>query len=313
MDCFGSDSEDENTDPISRDESCGILSFHPHTETSLLNHVKNSLLNSDYSTRPRAHNEINSQRPGLTKERKTKEEMVLKAVDEFCITRHWMMHVGPEKGDILKRLLRESIDKKIQLSSSSSQQSNHRFVLVELGAYCGYSSILMAIECLAAYADKNIDFKLITLEIHPEYIAIARELIKLSGLDNVISLLEVSFNGHTTDMVELLQSELRQIYSGENNHHRAIDFLFIDHDKDFYKSDLIRLENSGLIRSGTRVVADNVLFAKIYDYLEYVVEKQRDGVVRTNTLPCRVEYSDLELLSAGENCELLADGIGEFL
>jgi catechol O-methyltransferase len=243
------------------------------------------------------------------RERTTKAKDVLKAVDEFCITRHWMMHVGPEKGDILKRLLRESVDKKIELSSTTcSQRSNHTFVLVELGSYCGYSSILMAIECLAAYADEKIDLKLITLEIHPEYIAIARELIQLAGFDDVISLLEVSFNGYTTDTVQLLQNELQH---GEK-YHQAIDFLFIDHDKDSYKSDLIRLENSGLIRSGTRVVADNVLFAKINDYLEYVEEKQRDGVVTTNTVPCRVEYSDVELLSAGENCELLADGIGEF-
>ena len=34
---------------------------------------------------------------------------VLRAIDDFCISRHWMMHVGPEKGDILVGALKSSI------------------------------------------------------------------------------------------------------------------------------------------------------------------------------------------------------------
>jgi catechol O-methyltransferase len=292
MDCFGSDSEEESSEPISRDDSCGVLSVHPHTETSLLNHVRNSL--ADF--------QLPGTRSGTTKT--TKAEHVLKAVDEFCIQRHWMMHVGPEKGEIIARSLRESIDKKL----SSSSQSNCTFVLVELGSYCGYSSILMAKECIAAYGVR-IDLKLITLEIHPDYIAIARELVHLSGLDDIISLREVSFNGHATNMVEILQNELRNIFD-KKSQTVPIDLLFIDHDKDSYKTDLIRLENSGLIRQGSRVVADNVVFAQIYNYLEYVQKRQQDGVAVTNTVFCNVEYSTKEL-SAGNN-HSLSDGIGKY-
>ena len=283
MDCFGSDSEEENSsEPTQRDASCGICSFHPHTESSLLSHVRNYLAGA-------------SMDDGTMK---TKADQVLNAVDEFCLQRHWMMHVGKEKGEILTNALKESIDKKL-----SEQSSDGTFVLVELGSYCGYSSILMAKECMAVYGNK-LNLKLITLEINPDYIAIARELMKLSGLEDVISLLEISYNGHDTNMVELVQEELLESKG------QTIDLLFIDHDKDSYKSDLTQLETSRLIRNGTRVVADNVVFAKIDDYIGYMQKREHDGVVTTKTVACHVEYSNNEL-AAGENSESLADGIGK--
>ena len=71
----------------------------------------------------------------------------------------------------------------------------------------------------------------------------------------------------------------------------TIDFLFIDHDKDSYKSDLCKLEDSGMIRRGTKVVADNVLFAGIDDYMKYVQQRKEEGIVSTRTITCHVEYS----------------------
>lgn len=281
MDCFGSESEEESCEPAKRDDSCGICSFHPHTESSLLTHVRNSV-------RVLQLNDLNKVQ---------RAERVLGSIDEFCMIRHWMMNIGPEKGVIITTTLKESIDVKL-----SSHASNHSFVLVELGSYCGYSSILMAKECIATYGNK-LNLKLITLDINPEYITVANEMIKLSGLDGVISLLEVSFNGHDTNLVDILQKEL--ILSELD----TIDVLFIDHDKDSYKTDLMKLETSGLIRRGTRVVADNVIFAKIDDYLKFVQERQQDGVVTTKTVECNVEYSNVD--PAAECAESLSDGIGE--
>lgn len=41
---------------------------------------------------------------------------------------------------------------------------------------------------------------------------------------------------------------------------KKIDFLFIDHDKKKYGSDLQLLEDWGLIQKGTVVIADNILY-----------------------------------------------------
>ena len=288
MDCFGSDSEEESSS-VKRDASCGVCSFHPHTETSLLCYVK-QVRNSVASKEISKNNSINDH---LAKIRKA--EHVLQAVDAFCTTRHWMMHIGPEKGDILTRTLKESIDRKL-----SSQQSDKSFIIVELGSYCGYSSILMAKECIS-YNNK-LKFKLITLEINPEYHAIASEMIKLSGLDDMISIFEISYNGYHTNIVDLLREELKQ---------NTIDMLFIDHDKDSYKSDLIRLEEAEFLRQGSRVVADNVIFAQIHDFVDYVQHRQKNGVVKTETVSCSIEYSNdgSNSLSAAEET---SDGIGEF-
>ncbi|EED94176.1 predicted protein, partial [Thalassiosira pseudonana CCMP1335] len=160
---------------------------------------------------------------------------VLQAVDKFCTSRHWMMHVGPEKGEILTGALREAMDAKL-----ASQ----------LGSYCCYSSILMAREFYKQQYAK-LNSHLFTVEINPEYAKVAAEMARLSGLNGKITVHEISYNGHDTDV-------------------DTIDFLFIDHDKDMYKADLIKLESAGLVRQGTKVVADNVLFAQIDDYIEYV-------------------------------------------
>ena len=283
MDCFGSSDEEEEEclETIKRDESCGICTFHPHTESSLLSHVRNRVQES-------------------SKDRKA--EQVLNAIDEFCISRHWMMNVGPEKGSILTSALKESIDNKLSSTSESSHETS--FVVVELGSYCGYSSMLMAKHCLESYNKKMLDLKVITLEINPEYIKVANELIKLSGLDDVISLSCLYYNGHDTNMIDVLQEQLKSM-PNEQERIKSIDFLFIDHDKDSYKSDLVKIEAAGLIRRGTRCVADNVVFAGIHDYLEYVKMRQNNGVVVTNTISCLVEYSN------NDSSEEVLDGIGE--
>lgn len=85
MECFGDSSDDEDDEELgnntttTRDESGnGICCFHPNTEASLLAHVRNSLPNKSIDIEQRADD-------------------VLNAIDTFCMSRHWMMHIGPEK------------------------------------------------------------------------------------------------------------------------------------------------------------------------------------------------------------------------
>jgi len=86
MECFGdsSDEEDEelgNNNTTTRDKSGnGICCFHPNTEASLLAHVRNTL--------PKEGNNIDIEQ---------RADDVLNAIDTFCMSRHWMMHIGPEK------------------------------------------------------------------------------------------------------------------------------------------------------------------------------------------------------------------------
>lgn len=88
MECFGDSSDEEelgNNITTTRDESGnGICCFHPNTEASLLAHVRNNLQTTDITD----DNNIDIEQ---------RADDVLNAIDTFCMSRHWMMHIGPEK------------------------------------------------------------------------------------------------------------------------------------------------------------------------------------------------------------------------
>ena len=283
MECFGeSSSDDEDGGGASsgvkqRDESCGVLSFHSNTEASLLAHVRNS---------------VNDPSPSDGQANWQRSSDVLQAIDEFCTTRHWMMHVGPEKGEILLGALRAAMTAKM---GESPAESDVPFVVVELGTYCGYASILMG-RALREASTTSMKCHLLSAEINRQYAEVSTKMVRLSGMEDVISVLQISYDGHDTDLVRVVGDALKKCPA------KTVDFLFIDHDKDSYKSDLCKLESSGMICRGTRVVADNVLFAGIDDYLRYVQQRAKDGVVTTRTVPCNVEYSE------GNSMQ---DGVGE--
>jgi catechol O-methyltransferase len=72
----------------------------------------------------------------------------------------------------------------------------------------------------------------------------------------------------------------------------ALDFLFIDHDKNAYLADLLAILDRGWLRSGAVVVADNVGFPGSPDYRAYMREQQG---TRWQTVEHRthVEYQSL--------------------
>jgi len=254
-----------------RDDSCGVLSFRAGTEISLLTHVRNII-----SSKCNQSNEC--------------AESVLASIDQFCLSRHWMMHIGPEKGELIGIELQQAITKTIrsnlELESGSSRKS---FVCVELGTYCGYSSILLS-QILRKNLLKSIDvdFQLFSVEINPDFAKIAEEMIRIAECEDLISVILGSSN-----VGQILQRAI----SNFGFQKRTIDFLFIDHCKDCYLTDLKNLEESGLIKRHTTVVADNVVFAGIDDYLQYM-QKLADGkIVRTETKETQLEYvgSDKDL------------------
>mmetsp|Transcript_15970 Transcript_15970/g.22752 ORF Transcript_15970/g.22752 Transcript_15970/m.22752 type:complete len:308 (-) Transcript_15970:194-1117(-) len=282
FECFGSDQEDsdeniEDDVPTSksltsskkgkREDSCGVMTFHKNIEYSLLLHVKNHLSTNEEGS---LHGEVIS------------TETVLKAIDTFCYNRHWMMHVGPEKAKILSNSLQDRIDR---------VNKNNNFLCVELGTYCGYSSIVMGDAMRRNFSNhSDITFSLITVEAVPEFVQISRDMIEMSQLSDIITVLqsELMIDGTTSDISMLIQKEIKNKFP----EFQAIDFLFIDHDKDMYLSDLKKLENSGMISSNTTVVADNVIFAQINDYIHYMLKHQKSGLVETETKEVSVEYTD---------------------
>jgi catechol O-methyltransferase len=168
-------------------------------------------------------------------------QTVLDLVDEFCINRHWMMNVGNLKGKI--------VDDAVRACDPTT--------ILELGTYCGYSAIRM---CLAARALEKPDFKLITIDPHPQ--RAAQILFHCAGLSKQI----VQLRGEAKDIISTLAQP-------------KVDLVFIDHDKASYLPDLKRIESSGLLRCGSYVVADNVIVFRLSAYLRHVAQS---GLYKSN-------------------------------
>jgi predicted O-methyltransferase YrrM len=72
-------------------------------------------------------------------------------------------------------------------------------------------------------------------------------MVATAGLSSVVTIIE----GKVCDIIPKLKSE---------HFVSHVDFCFVDHWKDFYLSDVQLLEGSELLRPGSRVVADNILY-----------------------------------------------------
>jgi len=147
-----------------------------------------------------------------------------------------MMNIGDRKGLIL--------------DSEVKKLGNNATNLLEIGTYCGYSSIRIA-RLLPDHGH------LYTLEVNPEYANIAKQIIDYAGLNPKITILEGPLSEKHND--------IKLLYKVDN-----FDLVFIDHCKDKYLSDFNLLEAEQFLKQGSVIVADNVLFPGSPDYLEYI-------------------------------------------
>ena len=251
----------------------GVLSFHSGTEHALLLFVQQAVKSFMSSSSDHDQQQHNNWR-----------QVVLHAIDTFCLDRHWMMHVGPDKGCIVQDFLKK------QIIQRDPQQQNHTYNIVELGTYCGYSTIRMA-DTLLQHHQIVPKFHIHTIDINAQSQNIAKQLIQLAGLQKYVSFIlrESTKVDHPTSVSftrQLTDSILRQTTEGRSSDttgdvDKRIDFLFVDHAKELYLSDLQLLETSGFIRQGTAVAADNVVFFQLSDYCTHMSTRETQGMVHT--------------------------------
>ncbi len=161
---------------------------------------------------------------------------VLRTIDRFAREERWLMNVGPEKGPLVEEL-------------AGRLPEGAR--VLELGAYCGYSSIMLA-DAFGPAA------RITSIEINRDCVESARANIAVAGLSERINIL----HGASSDVLATVEGRF--------------DLVFLDHWKDLYKPDLQLMEERGIVGPGTIVVADNV--GAIFnpgDYLSYVRDSGR--------------------------------------
>jgi predicted O-methyltransferase YrrM len=205
------------------------------------------------------------------------------------------MHCGPQKGVVLEEFLLERY--RAHQRQQQQQPPPQPFVVVELGSYCGYSSIRMAraLSSLSSSTETN-DFRIYSIDVQPKLLRIATEMTRLAGLDHCISFHLLRKN---TSLHHLLQEILGADEEGGNRSEqqgtkddttvKMVHFCLLDHAKDLYLSDLLQLERHGHLRQGSAVAADNVIFARIDDYRRHV---QSAAYISTRLVAGPLEYQD---------------------
>ena len=185
---------------------------------------------------------------------------VLQAIDEFAWTQSYLINVGDEKGKILDDAIKTKKPRNI----------------LELGAYCGYSALRMAIAAPEA--------RILSIEISDANANISRAVHEHAGVDGRVEVLvgSIGDDGQTLTKLRSQYVEARSPF----------DFVFIDHDKKYYLPDLQALLNKHLLHESAMVVADNIKFPGAPDYLAYM-DKSEGKMWCTKKYKTHVEYQNL--------------------
>ncbi|CAF0723589.1 unnamed protein product [Adineta steineri] len=170
----------------------------------------------------------------LTKSRPDDVNSVINTIDEYGWTRQALMNIGDTKGKILDAAL----------------QSRQPKTVLELGTFLGYSSLRMA----SQLPENTL---IVTIELNSDSAATARRIHEHAGVANRIQIV--------VDQTNRAIPRLSKQFNVD-----SFDFIFIDHHKEAYLNDFKLLENVGLIKCGTMIVADNILFPGAPDYVNYI-------------------------------------------
>ncbi len=193
---------------------------------------------------------------------------VVRVIDEYCYNESFMINVGDEKGQILDSAVRRAAPGRV----------------LELGTYCGYSAVRMAVAAPSA--------QIVSIEFNPANAEIARRILDHAGVGGRVTVV-VGTLGDAGKTVEALRTT-HGLRPG------SIDLVFVDHDKGAYLPDLQLILREGWLRPGALVVADNVKVPGAPEYHAYMTQNE-GGLWCTVEHHTHVEYQsvikDLVLVS----------------
>ncbi|MGB9305120.1 MAG: O-methyltransferase [Mycobacterium sp.] len=185
---------------------------------------------------------------------------VLATIDKFGYEKSILINVGDEKGLIL----------------DAAVHSAYPTLALELGTYCGYGALRIA------RAAPNA--KVYSVELAEANAANARQIWAHAGVAERVTCVvgTIGDDGRTLDTL----ANEHGFASG------ALDFVFLDHDKNVYLNDLQSIMARDWLHPGTIVVADNCKVPGAPKYRAYMREQQGK---RWNTVEhkAHLEYQSL--------------------
>src|SRR5262245_13983263 len=205
----------------------------------------------------------------LAKARPGDVDDAIRVIDDFGWHKSLLINVGDKKGPILDDAVRTARPK----------------LVLELGAYIGYSALRMA-RCLPEGG------RVVSVEFNASNAELARRIIAHAGASDRVSIVVGTLgDGDTT--LDRLDREHRFAKG-------ALDLVFLDHAKEAYLTDIQLILGRGWLHPGSVVVADNIKFPGAPEYRAYM-KAQESKQWRTVEHEAPVEYQsvikDLVLVS----------------
>ncbi|KAF7316438.1 Catechol O-methyltransferase [Mycena indigotica] len=186
---------------------------------------------------------------------------VCAAIEEYSGQHELLLNVGSTKADLINNLI-------------AAQKPQ---VIVEMGCYVGYSAISFA-SAMRSQHPASTKLQFWSLEFNLSFASVATKLVELAGLSDVVTIVI----GAAGDSVKQLAQE---------NKLDHIDMLFIDHMAENYHTDFQICESLNLFKSGSQIVADNILVPGAPKYAEYVRNHPK---FESKTVKCLHVPGDLE-------------------
>jgi len=116
---------------------------------------------------------------------------------------------------------------------------------MEIGTYCGYSSLRIA---------RNLPAEglLVSIELDPLFAAIATKIVEHAGLEHKVKIL--------MGTVEQRTDNILSCFKNMSKAGTSVDFLLCDHSKELFVPDLKLLEEKGIAGPGTVVMGDTTVY-----------------------------------------------------
>jgi len=150
---------------------------------------------------------------------------------------------------------------------------------VEIGTFLGYSAIATAARFKSERA------RMLCVEYEARHAEVARWALEHAGLGDRVRVLTAAGSEAVGEARAFVES-----VKGVGTTAGA-DVLFLDHAKERYLPDLKLYEDAGVVRPGTIVVADNVVYPGAPGYLEYVDSSA--GRYETRLVEAMFEYQQV--------------------
>jgi branched-chain amino acid aminotransferase len=134
------------------------------------------------------------------------------------------------------QIIEDAVLEKVTMKAGSNEPVR----CLELGTYCGYSSLLIA----KHLPEGSV---LASVEKNPLFAAIATKIVELAGAEKKVKI-----------WIGTAQSELKNLSSQLGG--KPADFVLVDHDQDKFVSDLKLLQDQGVITNNTSVLGDTDVY-----------------------------------------------------